>query len=154
MAKQQHAYIGIAPCGCIQAAWLDAATDVAEEVLQILDWGRVERVSLDAGPVYLCTAEHNACPHPGGCPQHTRPEAGTSATEQPKQSICRDDRGVLRYRKNAIVEYLFQAWKADMNTLAILSFSREDRAQFAQLLGYSLDGFEDLPYAHAEKSEG
>jgi hypothetical protein len=33
-----------------------------------------------------------------------------------------------------------------MNNLALLPFSNEDRVQFAQLIGYSLNGFGELPY--------
>lgn len=33
-----------------------------------------------------------------------------------------------------------------MNTLCIKSFSDDDRIQFAQLIGYSVGGFQDLSY--------
>lgn len=33
-----------------------------------------------------------------------------------------------------------------MNKLAMLDFSKEDRQQFAQLIGYSLDGYGELSY--------
>jgi hypothetical protein len=34
-----------------------------------------------------------------------------------------------------------------MNTLALMPFDDDDRRQFAQLIGYSVDGYLDLPYA-------
>jgi hypothetical protein len=33
-----------------------------------------------------------------------------------------------------------------MNSLAVMTFSREDREQFAQLIGYSVSGFGELSY--------
>jgi hypothetical protein len=36
-----------------------------------------------------------------------------------------------------------------MNDLALMPFSNEDREQFAQLIGYSVSGFGELPYASA-----
>jgi hypothetical protein len=60
------------------------------------------------------------------------------------------DRGVVRFKENAIVSYLIDLADknsiCDMNAIALLHFSDEDRAQFAQLIGYSLSGFGYLPY--------
>ncbi len=33
-----------------------------------------------------------------------------------------------------------------MNDLAVKDFSDEDRCQFAQLIGYSISGYEELSY--------
>lgn len=52
-------------------------------------------------------------------------------------------------QENAIVRYLLddnRQAKIDMNHLAILPFSKEDREQFAQLIGYSVVGFGELDY--------
>ncbi len=70
------------------------------------------------------------------------------ATEKahPIQPLLHDERGVLRFKENAIVRYLLDAGGIDMNKLAILPFKREDREQFAQLIGYSVSGFSDLSY--------
>jgi hypothetical protein len=38
----------------------------------------------------------------------------------------------------------------DLNDLAIMDFSVEDREQFAQLIGYSLSGFGDLSYVRSD----
>lgn len=68
----------------------------------------------------------------------------------PLQPVIVDDEGIIRFKENAIVIFLIgqcQRHKiADMNTLATLPFSPEDRAQFAQLIGYSVSGFGDLSY--------
>jgi len=56
------------------------------------------------------------------------------------------DHGRLRFVHNSIVRYLLDAGPFNMNTLADLPFPVEDRRQFAQLIGYSLSGFGELPY--------
>lgn len=56
---------------------------------------------------------------------------------------------VLRWRKNEIVEYLLENGPFDMNHLACLPFSGADQRQFAQLIGYSVDGYHDLSYVAA-----
>lgn len=64
----------------------------------------------------------------------------------PIQPLQLDDKGVLRFKKNAIVEHLLDNGGIDMNDLARKDFCREDREQFAQLVGYSLSGYADLWY--------
>jgi len=64
-------------------------------------------------------------------------------TKHPTQPLVRKD-GVLRFKENAIVRYLLDAGKINMNDLAVMPFDREDRRQFAQLIGYSLSGYGDL----------
>lgn len=65
----------------------------------------------------------------------------------PIQPVVRDDKGVHRFKANNIVLFLLDAGPFDMNDLAAQSFLTEDREQFAQLIGYSVDGFADLSYA-------
>lgn len=67
-------------------------------------------------------------------------------SRHPLQPLVRDAHGVVRFKKNAIVSYLLEAGPFDMNSLAIMDFSNEDREQFAQLIGYSLSGFSELSY--------
>jgi hypothetical protein len=67
-------------------------------------------------------------------------------TEHPTQPLESDSNGVLRFKKNAIVNFLLDSSPYDMNQLAAMHFSDEDREQFAQLIGYSLCGFADLNY--------
>lgn len=66
--------------------------------------------------------------------------------KHPIQPLQLDDKGVLRFKKNAIVEYLLDNGGIDMNHLARKDFTTEDREQFAQLIGYSLSGYADLGY--------
>jgi len=65
----------------------------------------------------------------------------------PMQEIYLDDKGVARFRVNAIVRFLLDDGPNDMNRLARIPFSDADREQFAQLIGYSVSGFEELSYA-------
>ena len=65
--------------------------------------------------------------------------------KHPCQPLVKKD-GVLRFKSNSIVRLLLNAGPFDMNKLAIMNFPREDRVQFAQLIGYSLSGFGELQY--------
>jgi hypothetical protein len=68
----------------------------------------------------------------------------------PIQPLAKDDKGVLRFKKNAIVEYLLDNGGIDLNRLAMIDFSKDDRQQFAQLIGYSLSGYGELSYVDDE----
>jgi len=61
-----------------------------------------------------------------------------------------DDAGVTRFKKNAIVCFLLNAGPFNLNQLAMMPFSPEDREQFAQLIGYSLAGYGELSYVSSE----
>ena len=65
--------------------------------------------------------------------------------KHPMQPIVNVD-GVHRFKSNAIVRYLLDAGPFDLNKLAIMPFSQEDREQFAQLIGYSVSGYGELSY--------
>jgi hypothetical protein len=62
----------------------------------------------------------------------------------PIQPLELDDKGVLRFKENKIVSHLLAKGGIDLNAIACLDFSKEDRQQFAQLIGYSLGGYADL----------
>lgn len=67
----------------------------------------------------------------------------------PMQPLVTVD-GVRRFRKNVLVAHLLDFAEkrgCDMNALALVDCPREDRAQFAQLIGYSVSGYSDLSYA-------
>ena len=72
----------------------------------------------------------------------------------PIQPIEKDKNGRLRFRMNAIVNYLLEeatrVGLCDLNKLAMMNFSDEDRQQFAMLIGYSLSGFSELSYVSNE----
>ncbi len=70
--------------------------------------------------------------------------------KHPMQPIEKDENGVIRFKENKIVRYLLDAGPFDMNQLAMLPFSQEDREQFAQLIGYSVGGFGELSYVSQE----
>jgi hypothetical protein len=76
-----------------------------------------------------------------------------SEPKHPVQPIVEDADGVQRFKANAIVRYLLEAGPFDMNQLAVIPFSAEDREQFAQLIGYSLCGFGELSYVSDETYE-
>lgn len=57
-----------------------------------------------------------------------------------------------RFVKNAIVEYLLDNGGIDLNKLAVLPFDDEDREQFAQLIGYSVSGYQSLNYVSDESA--
>lgn len=67
-------------------------------------------------------------------------------THQPIQPLELDCDGILRFKENAIVRYILDNGNIDLNHLARLKFNKEDRQQFAQLIGYSLGGYEELSY--------
>lgn len=68
----------------------------------------------------------------------------------PIQPLITDDQGVIRFKSNAIVRHLLDHGGINMNDLAYVNFSREDREQFAQLIGYSHSGAHDLGYMSGE----
>jgi hypothetical protein len=70
---------------------------------------------------------------------------------KPIQPLYRDINGTIRFRENAIVRHMLDMGFIDMNRIACLTnISQEDREQFAQLIGYSLGGFGELPYVSDE----
>lgn len=74
-------------------------------------------------------------------------------SKHPIQPLETDGDGVLRFKPNKIVRFLLDAGMYDLNKLAIMEFSQNDREQFAQLIGYSLSGFSELSYVSDETYE-
>lgn len=70
--------------------------------------------------------------------------------QHPIQPLVEDSNGVLRFKDNKIVSWMLDQGrlgnKFDMNRITIQDFSREDREQFAQLIGYSHSGASELEY--------
>lgn len=75
-----------------------------------------------------------------------RNKRSDKAGDHPIQPLYLDENGTIRFKHNRIVSFLLDAGPFDMNQLALMEFSREDREQFAQLIGYSLGGFGELSY--------
>jgi len=71
----------------------------------------------------------------------------------PMQPVQDDGKGVWRFKPNAIVKWLLETGPANLNDIARRGFPAEDQEQFAQLIGYSVSGFGDLPYASGENAE-
>ena len=78
--------------------------------------------------------------------------------KHPTQPLLYDEQGVLRFKRNAIVDYMLkrgrQAGLFDLNSLAIMDFDDNDREQLAQLIGYSLSGFAELSYVSGATYSG
>ena len=67
--------------------------------------------------------------------------------EHPQQPLVTDPHGTVRFKENAIVRNLLDNGPYDMNNIAIGNYSDDDRSQFAQLIGYSQGGYEELSYS-------
>jgi hypothetical protein len=67
--------------------------------------------------------------------------------------------GVARFRKNAIVDWLFKTGKIDLNEILATAqmledaFPVEDVEQFWQMLGYSVSGYGDLSFVRKKTVE-
>lgn len=66
--------------------------------------------------------------------------------KHPMQPIVWDGRGVIRFKKNAAVDYILDNGGIDLNQIAMGKFTIEDREQFNQLIGYSVSGYGDLSF--------
>ena len=68
----------------------------------------------------------------------------------PMQPIYTNENGGIQFRPNQVVQYLLDNGNLNLNDLAsALKFGeniREDWEQFAQLIGYSVNGFGELSY--------
>lgn len=79
-----------------------------------------------------------------------RPAAVPVTNAHPMQPIVVSENGRIRFKKNQIVDDLYElrkVHKLDLNEMACRNYSQEDRNQFAQLIGYSVDGWGTLSYA-------
>jgi hypothetical protein len=71
----------------------------------------------------------------------------------PIQPLVTTESGVVRFKENRIVNHICEVAEkhgTGMNELARMDFSKEDREQFAQLIGYSASGFCTLSYVQPE----
>lgn len=70
--------------------------------------------------------------------------------KHPMQPLVRDPKGVVRFKKNPIVDHLLEHGGLNLNNLMLaghaLGFTKDDWTQFAQLIGYSVSGFGELSY--------
>lgn len=70
--------------------------------------------------------------------------------KHPIQPLEIDDHGVIRFKQNKIIGYLFESGKLSLNDIACMPFDQNDREQLWQLLGYSLSGYGDLSFVSDE----
>lgn len=89
-----------------------------------------------------------------------RCEAAATFYPHSQQQIVIDDKGVRRFRRNKLVDRLVDesgpgkvSAGSGLNYAFSIEASREDLAQLAQLLGYSVDGYQSLSYALPLKDE-
>lgn len=68
----------------------------------------------------------------------------------PDQPTAHDEEGVRRFVPNTLVRHLLDEDGLDMNELAAVEATDEERAQFAQLIGYSVSRYADLSYVSDE----
>lgn len=76
--------------------------------------------------------------------------------KNPIQPLFNGNDGRLRFKENQIVSQLLDFAKArgfGLNEIAAMNFTDDDRQQFAQLIGYSLDGYGTLSYVSDEALE-
>lgn len=83
-------------------------------------------------------------------PNEARDRLSARCGDHPMQPTYYDENETVRFKHNAIVRFLLDAGPFDMNQLAAMNFSREDREQFAQLIGYSVGGFGELSYVRSK----
>jgi hypothetical protein len=62
--------------------------------------------------------------------------------------------GTIRFKENAILRWAVDSGRLSLNEIALETraqgFSKEDQMQLAQLIGYSVSDYGDLPYASKE----
>ena len=68
----------------------------------------------------------------------------------PDQPLEYDENIVRRFVPNALVRHLLDEGGLDMNDLAVVEATDEERTQFAQLIGYSVSGYSELSYVSDE----
>lgn len=71
----------------------------------------------------------------------------------PDQPMEEDEQGKIRFIMNPLVRYLLDNGELDMNALQYMPATDREKAQFAQLIGYSLVGYSELPYVTSDDLE-
>lgn len=77
-------------------------------------------------------------------------ETDVTKLRNPVQPLYKDEQGVVRFKPNSIVDYLFTNKLIDLNKIASMNFPQDDREQFWQMLGYSLSGYGNLSFVSDE----
>lgn len=82
----------------------------------------------------------------------TKKSNTTRGAVHPMQPVGWDGSGVIRFKANEIVRALLDCASAhglDINAIGRGAFSRSDRDQFLQLIGYSVSGYYGSPATQA-----
>lgn len=121
----------------------DHTARLTDDLRGLLDWASVD--SPDTAQLAARLVERGVTWTPLADPTARREAEG-----HPLQPLVQTDGALPRFKPNEIVRFLLDAGPFDMNQLAFMEFSNEDREQFAQLIGYSLRGFGELSYVSSE----
>ena len=73
-----------------------------------------------------------------------------SEPKHPMQPLKRCSDGVIRFKRNKIVEFLLTAGPFDLNMLSRMPWDNEDYTQLMQLIGYSASGYAGLSTTPSE----
>ena len=79
------------------------------------------------------------------------------ARKNPMQPIVFDADGAPRFKRNAIVRALLDHGRRtdfDLDRIAEMEFTQDDRCQFAQLIGYGLSSYLELEYVAGQHAAG
>lgn len=60
--------------------------------------------------------------------------------------IIKDSRGVVRFKANAIVNWIVSSGRLNLNDIFLDGYSIEDIEEFWQLMGYSVSGYGELSF--------
>lgn len=72
--------------------------------------------------------------------------------KHPRQPVYLDEERCPRFKPNAIVMHLLNSGTVDLEQLAGMEFSDEDRRQFAQITGNSVSEYGRLPYGACDEN--
>lgn len=147
-AKPKHSPLPMAAAPAPAAAQADAPTvqrmaEVLNAMLEANTTQEYQDAADDAKALVarVVTQGQKGAAAPGG---------GTSVPDPfPMQPIHRTDSGVIRFRRNRIVDDIYEFARPrglGLNELAVRDYTPEERMQFAQLIGYSLSGYGELSY--------
>lgn len=75
-----------------------------------------------------------------------------------EDKIIKDEDGTFRYRPNRVIKFLYQTKGCDLNTVWAAytngAFSLEEMMEFYRLIGYTLEGFEEIWHHRDPKTNG
>ena len=66
------------------------------------------------------------------------------------RSIIKDSRGVIRFKANAIVNWIVSSGRLNLNDILLDEYSIEDIEEFWQLMGYSVSEYGELSFIREE----